>query len=159
MKNATLLSIIIAFTTLQSCKDNAPTQKIPAKTESQKIIPTDCFTAIYEKDTLRLDLDTAKPDAIVGNMVMKIYGIPEKVGTVAGKYHGDTLFASYTFSESGNKKVVFKNPLALLKKGNQLILGNGEIETTMGASYFIKGKSIDFELVKYKFTPSDCPGH
>jgi hypothetical protein len=159
MKNAALLSIIIVLITLQSCKDNAPTQKIPAKTESQKIIPTDCFTAIYEKDTLRLDLDTSRPDAVVGNMVMKINGIPEKDGTIAGKYHGDTLFASYTFSETANKKVVFKNPLALLKKENQLILGNGEIETTMGASYFIKGKPIDFELVKYKFTPSNCPGH
>jgi hypothetical protein len=158
MKNVTLLFIVIITITLQSCKDNAPKSKGPLHVESQNIIPNECFTAIYENDTLRLDLDTAHPDAIVGHMVMKIYGIPEKVGTIAGKYHGDTLFASYTFSEANNKKVVFKNPLALLKKENQLILGNGEIETTMGASYFVKGKPIDFERVKYKFTPSDCQG-
>ena len=36
------------------------------------------------------------------------------------------------------------------------ILGNGKIETSMGASYFVKGVPIDFERVKYKFTAVDC---
>ena len=46
--------------------------------------------------------------------------------------------------------------MAFLKRGSELILGNGEIETTMGASYFVKGKPIDFDNVKYKFTVVDC---
>ena len=46
--------------------------------------------------------------------------------------------------------------MALLKKGNELILGNGKIETYLGASYFAKGQPIDFENVKYKFATVDC---
>ena len=46
--------------------------------------------------------------------------------------------------------------MAFLKKGDQLILGNGEIQTTMGASYFVKGKPIDYENVKYKFDKTEC---
>lgn len=46
--------------------------------------------------------------------------------------------------------------MAFLKRGNQLILGNGEMQTTMGATYFVKGSPIDFERVKFKFTTIDC---
>ena len=46
--------------------------------------------------------------------------------------------------------------LALLKKGKELILGNGKIETYLGKSYFIKGQPIDDEKVKYKFSETDC---
>jgi hypothetical protein len=48
--------------------------------------------------------------------------------------------------------------MAFLKKGNELILGNGEIETNMGASYFVIGVPIDFDNVKYKFAKVDCVG-
>lgn len=46
--------------------------------------------------------------------------------------------------------------MALLKRGNELILGNGKIETYLGRSYFAKDTPIDFEKVKYKFTTVDC---
>lgn len=45
--------------------------------------------------------------------------------------------------------------MAFLKRGNELILGNGKIQTTLGASYLVKG-TIDFERVKFKFTTVDC---
>jgi hypothetical protein len=43
-----------------------------------------------------------------------------------------------------------------LKRGEDLILGDGKIETYLGASYFAKGKPIDFDNVKFKFTTVDC---
>lgn len=46
--------------------------------------------------------------------------------------------------------------MVFLKKGNELILGNGKIETNMGAYYFVKGVPIDFDNVKYKFAKVDC---
>ncbi|HAT79959.1 MAG TPA: hypothetical protein DCS17_00615, partial [Flavobacterium sp.] len=61
-----------------------------------------------------------------------------------------------SFTQGTNDKVVFKNPMAFLKSGNELILGNGKIETYLGASYFAKGEPIDFENVKYTFKPLDC---
>lgn len=50
----------------------------------------------------------------------------------------------------------YLKPYSYLKRGNQLILGNGKIETYMGASYFAKGKPIDFDNVKFKFISVDC---
>ena len=46
--------------------------------------------------------------------------------------------------------------MAMLKKGNELILGSGKIETYLGSSYFAKDTPIDFEKVKYKFTTVEC---
>jgi hypothetical protein len=46
--------------------------------------------------------------------------------------------------------------MAFLKLGNELILGNGKIETIMGTSYFVKEESINFDSVKYKFSKVDC---
>ncbi|WP_338407273.1 hypothetical protein [uncultured Flavobacterium sp.] len=78
------------------------------------------------------------------------------VGKIAGKFHRDTLFVSFTFIHGANKKLTFKNPMAFLKLGNELILGNGKIETIMGTSYFVKEESINFDSVKYKFSKVDC---
>ena len=39
-----------------------------------------------------------------------------------------------------------------------LVLGNGKMETSMGATYFVKGEPIDFENIKYKFSTVDCVG-
>ncbi|PRZ22098.1 hypothetical protein BC624_10799 [Flavobacterium granuli] len=44
--------------------------------------------------------------------------------------------------------------MAFLKRGNELILGNGKVQNTLCASYFVKG-TIDFERVKFKFTTVD----
>ena len=89
-------------------------------------------------------------------MAMRFFNMPKKVGKIAGEFSGDTLFVSYTFIQGTNEKITYKNPMAFLKRGNALILGNGKIQTTMGASYFVKGSPIDFERVKFKFTAVDC---
>ena len=155
MKNQILLSIFITFLILQSCQEKKSQKPLPTNIQP-KNISAECFTAIYKQDTLDLGLVKTKTDTVTGSLVMNLDGMPEKTGTITGKFHGDTLYVNYTFTQGANKRVVFKNPLALLKKGNQLILGNGEIQTTMGASYFVKGKPIDFERVKYKFTAVEC---
>ena len=46
--------------------------------------------------------------------------------------------------------------MAFLKREKQLILGNGTMQTTMGVTYLVKDKPIDFDNVKYKFTAADC---
>ena len=86
---------------------------------------------------------------------MKVLNRAERVGKIAGEFRGDTLFVDYSFI-SGKDKATYKNPMALLKRDNELILGNGKIETYLGASYFAKGQPIDFDDVKYKFAPVDC---
>lgn len=152
MKNLGLFCLLLICFGFESCKKNAEAKEVLV----EKPINTECYKALYEKDTLDLKINTLKSGEINGTMEMKVFNTPNKVGEIYGEFHGDTLLVSYTFIEGTNKEVTYKNPMAFLKRGNELILGNGEIETSMGASYFAKGKPIDFDRVKYKFTAVDC---
>lgn len=154
MKNLSLFCLLLACIGLQSCKnDQKPND---AKVQAEKPISVSCYQALYEKDTIELKMNTLKDGKITGNMVMKILDMPEKIGEITGEFRGDTLFVDYSFIQGTDEKRTFKNPMAMLKRGDTLILGNGEIETYLGRSYFAKGKPIDFDSVKYKFTSVDC---
>ncbi|NDP28714.1 MAG: hypothetical protein GZ087_15020 [Flavobacterium sp.] len=155
MKNLGLFCLLLVCIGFESCNKN---QKAAEATQAvvDKPVSVQCYKALYEKDTIDLKINTLKGEKISGNMEMKLFDMPVKLGKIAGEFRGDTLFVAYTFIQGANEKTTFKNPMAFLKRGNQLILGNGEIETTMGASYFVKGKPIDFENVKYKFSKVDC---
>jgi hypothetical protein len=155
MKNFALFCMLLVCIGLESCNKN---QKNVDATlaPTEKPINVQCYKALYEQDSINLKINTLKSGKITGDMVMITANMPEKVGKIAGEFRGDTLFAAYTFIQGANDKVTFKNPMAFLKRGNELTLGNGKIETTMGASYFVKGEPIDFDNVKYKFTAVDC---
>lgn len=157
MKNLGLFCLLFACIGFQSCKKNE-SQKVGKATQVQaeKPISVQCYKALYQEDTIELKMNTLKNGKITGDMVMKFFNMPKKVGKIAGEFRGDTLFASYTFIQGTYDKITYKNPMAFLKRGNELILGNGKIETTMGASYFVKGAPIDFERVKFKFKTVDC---
>jgi hypothetical protein len=157
MKNLSLFCLLLTCIGLQSCKKEQNLKDVESKkNQTEKIISTTCYKAIYDNDTIDLKMATLKNGKINGNMVMKIENMPDKNGKIAGEFRGDTLFADYTFIQGTNDKVTFKNPMAFLKKGNELVLGSGKIETYLGKSYFVKGTPIEFENVKYKFTTVDC---
>ena len=157
MKSQILSCLLVVCIGFQSCKKNESSDGVTTpKTEAEKFVKEDCYKAIYESDTLELKLNTLKDGKITGDLVMKIEFQSEKIGEIRGEFRGDTLFADYTFRQGTNKASVFKNPMAFLKRGNELVLGNGSIVTSLGVSYFEKGKPIDFEKVKYKFTSSEC---
>lgn len=153
MKNLPLFCLLLIGVALESCNKN------PKNDENQVVempVNVQCYQAHYETDTIDLKINSFKNGEISGDMAMKFLNMPIKVGKIAGKLRGDTLFADYTFIQGTNDKVTFKNPIALLKNGEKLILGNGQIETYLGASYFAKGKPIDFENVKFKFNAVNC---
>jgi hypothetical protein len=157
MKNLGLFCLLLTCIGVISCKNNE-SEKIDEvlKAPAEKPISVGCYQAIYEEDTLDLKINTFKNGEITGDMVMAISNMPKKVGEIAGEFRGDTLFASYTFIQGGYKEKTYKNPMAFLKRGDELILGNGQIQITLGASHFVKGEPIDFDKVKYKFTAVDC---
>jgi len=157
MKNLGLFCLLLSCIGITSCKNNQ-SEKVEeaAEIEVEQAMDVSCYRAIYEQDTVDIKMNTAKNGEITGDMVMKVMDMPIKDGEIVGEYRGDTLFVSYTFVQGGYTKKTYKNPMAFLKKGDQLILGNGKIETTMGATYFVKDSPIDFEKVKYKFTKVDC---
>ncbi|WP_291285194.1 hypothetical protein [Flavobacterium sp.] len=157
MKKLVVSCLLVTCVGLQSCKDNEKQKAAEAaKVAAETIVSTKCYKAIYEKDTIDLKVNTLKNGKISGNMTMKVAAATERVGELAGEFHGDTLFADYTFKEVTNKNKTFKNPMAFLKKDNKLILGNGTMQTTMGVTYLVKDKPIDFDRVKYKFDVADC---
>ena len=154
MKNLGLFCLLLACIGLQSCNKNP--KKVDAQALAEKPASVQCYKALYEKDTIELKINTLETGKINGDMVMKVLNKAEKVGKIVGEFRGDTLFVDYSFVLPANDKVIYKNPMALLKRGNELILGNGKIETYLGVSYFAKGQPIDFDNVKYKFTTVDC---
>lgn len=157
MKTPVLFCLLFACIGFQSCKKNQSEKVVKGtQVQTEKTISVQCYKALYQEDIIELKMNTLKNGKITGDMVMKFFNKPIKVGKIAGEFSGDTLFASYTFIQGGNTKITYKNPMAFLKRGNALILGNGKIQTTLGASYFVKGSPIDFEHVKFKFTTVDC---
>lgn len=157
MKNTGLFCLLLVCIGFESCKKNpSPKDAGAIQLQVEKPISVQCYKAFYEKDTIELKINTLKNGKVSGDMIMKVFTMPNKVGKINGEFHGDTLFAAYTFVEGTNTKITYKNPMAFLKHGNEFILGNGKIETTMGASYFVKGTPIDFVRVKYKFTTVEC---
>lgn len=152
MKNLSLFCLLVTFMVLESCKKNESETIV----KNEEFSSVQCYKAFYEQDTLELKINTLKDGKITGSMVMAAFNKPKMDGELSGEFRGDTLFTSYTYCIDGNNKMTYKNPMAFLKRGNELILGNGEIEYALGASYFIKDKPIDFDGMKYKFTAVDC---
>jgi hypothetical protein len=157
MKNLSLFGLFLTCIVLGSCKKNeSPGNIEPSKTQAENPISVACYRALYESDTLELKINTLKDGKITGDMEMNILYKPKKIGEIKGEFHGDTLFVDYSFFQGANKKRIFKNPMAMLKKGNELILGSGKIESYLGRSYFAKDTPIDFKKVKYKFVTVEC---
>ena len=156
MKKVTLFCMFLACIGFVSCNKNQSQKSNEDQKLAEKPVRVQCYSAIYETDTIDLQVNTLENGKISGDMVMKLINMPIKSGKISGEFRGDTLFADYSFIQGTNDKVVFKNPMAFLKSGKELILGNGKIITYLGASYFAKGEPIDFENVKYKFNPTDC---
>lgn len=158
MKTKTnLLLIMASILAITSCQDKKQDiEGTSKKQNAEKPLTVQCYKAIYERDTINLQVEKFNGGQIGGNMQMQFDKMPIKKGTISGEFSGDTLFVSYTFIEGSNEKITFKNPMAFLKRGELLILGNGKMQTTMGATYFVKGEPIDFDSVKFKFDKVAC---
>jgi hypothetical protein len=122
-----------------------------------------CYTAIFESDTANLEVITASDGKVTGDLTISFGEVQpnslEKmvnVGQIAGSFKGDTLFVDYSYRSGTINNEIFKNPMAFLKSGDNLILGVGDIETYLGRSYFVKDKPIDFERSRFTFEPVEC---
>ena len=130
-------------------KDNAP--------KSTDVLKKECYLAVDSLDTARLKLNYLRSGEVNGSLVIDYANKSKNDGEIKGKFKGDTLYVDYTFKIPTKNPVVYRNPLALLKSNGKLILGVGQIETTLGRSYFVRNKAIDYRQVKFKFDPADCP--
>lgn len=160
MKKPGLYLSFLALPLVFSCTQTG-NKSSELKDTLSSITPTiakqECFVAVDERDTAKLTLHTNDNGKITGHLVINYIDKGKNDGQVSGAYKGDTLFVDYTFKIGTTNKVFYKNPLAFLKKDGELILGVGQIETSMGKSYFVKGKPISFDKGRFKFVSTACP--
>ena len=161
MKKTSILFACIISLFIYSCNQGA--KKNPSTSADSTSLVKTCYIAVFETDTAHLNTFADTTGKITGDLTMK-YGEVQanslekvvNVGTIAGEFRGDTLFVDYTHTSGSINKKGFKNPLAFLKVGENLVLGVGQIETHLGRSYFVKNKPIDFAIGRFRFVPIDC---
>jgi len=124
--------------------------------------PEQCFTAIFQKDTAFLKFKTMANGKIQGKLIIK-YGELEPLalekelyrGDISGKFNRDTLFADYVFTDRG-KKALYRNPIALLRKNDELVLGYGTTINYLGRTWFMHRQAIKFNNSRFQFLPGQC---
>ena len=162
MRNLTYSLAILAFALICACNQPQYNGEQAADSVSTAGMKDQCYQAVFEKDTGDLRIRTDKDGKVTGDLVMKYGQKPNEVervinkGKVDGSFRGDTLFLNYLYNSGSLNKTLYQNPLALLKTGEQLVMGVGEIETSVGRSYFVKNKPIDFSKGRFKFDSVEC---
>jgi hypothetical protein len=159
MKKSPLYLAFIAIPLMYSCSQtgnkNADKGDSSLTTKVDTVFEKQCFRAVDGKDTADLKLSTHE-GKVTGTLLINYAEKGKNDGKIEGKYSGDTLFVDYTFKIGTTNQTTYKNPLALLKKDGKLVMGVGQIETTLGRSYFTKGKPISFEKGRFIFDPQEC---
>ena len=137
-----------------ACNQNTKDSK--SKQKSTDVLKNECYVAVDSLDTARLTVNYLRSGDITGKLVIDYANKTRNEGELKGKFRGDTLYVDYTFKIPTKGDVIYRNPLAFLKTKEKLILGVGQIETTLGRSYFAKDVPIDYRQVKFKFDVAEC---
>lgn len=143
--------ILLSFA---ACNGNKSTSE--QQNDTLAVSHTECYVAVFQNDTARLNLSTLEGSKITGNLLIQYDNNPKNEGELKGRRNGDTIFADYTYTVGTYEKAINKNPLAFLVKGDSLILGIGEIESKMGRSYFKPGTPIHFDKGRFRFVKGEC---
>ncbi len=140
----------LAISCTQTGKDSKNTLK------STDVLKKECYTAVDSLDTAKLKLNYLRNGEVGGTLVIDYGNNSKNEGELKGKFKGDTLYVDYTFKIPTKSATVYRNPLAFLKANGKLILGVGQIETTLGRSYFVRNVPIDYRQVKFIFGATTC---
>lgn len=156
MKKRILFFAVALATFILGCGQNNEKKEGKTNEKHDKIVETTCYQATYKTETADLKLNTLASGKVSGTLVINYAEKPKNDGFFTGKFSGDTLFVDYSFKVGTDSVGTYTNPLAFLKKDGKLVMGVGQIETTLGRSYFVKDKPINFEAGKFIFEPKDC---
>lgn len=156
MKRNILYLAIAAVPFIFACNQADPKSSSTVKDKEDSLINKTCYAAGFEKDSAFLKVNTLASGKVTGTLVVNYAEMPKNDGEITGKFSGDTLLVDYRFKTGSDTVRTYTNPLAFLKKDGKLIMGVGQIETTLGRSYFSKGKPINYEKGKFTFEARDC---
>ena len=127
-----------------------------AEAKQDSVVNQTCYASSFEKDSAAMVVKTTASGQVTGSLLIKYGEKLQNNGKINGKFSGDTLLVDYRFNTGSDTTKAFTNPLAFLKKDGKLIMGVAQIETTMGKSYFVKDKPINYEAGKFTFVEVPC---
>lgn len=107
------------------------------------------YIAIHKNDTATFNIKLGKKD-FYGQFEINYHGAFKDSGGVTGIVKGDTLKGSYRFQHYGIEKW-HTRPIALLKKGDKLIMGQGDMEIFMNIFFFKRNTIIDYKNPRFVF--------
>lgn len=118
--------------------------------KNNKHEPKIIYQAIHNQDTATLKL-TFTGKTFYGQLETNYHNAYTDSGGVTGIVEGDTLLkGTYRFQHYGIKKY-HTRPIALLKKKDKLVMGEGPMEIFMGMYYFKKYAPINYQDAKFIF--------
>lgn len=112
----------------------------------------DCYQYATKKDTAFLHINTAN-NMVTGDLAYQLFEKDRNQGILRGKMLGDTLLADYIFSSEGHESV---REIILVKKGNDLVEGFGEMIDQEGKLTFTDHRKINFQK-GLTFRKINCP--
>lgn len=140
--------LIFILTVLTSCGQ-------PQSVSTENIIKkSKCYIATFEKDTVETKIEY-NGKKISGTMRMSYKNGHVCDGIIKGTIHGDTLILKYDF-KIDNVNTWYQNPIALLNRDGQLIMGVGKINIAWGTGIFDNSIPIDYEKGKFIFSETNC---
>ena len=160
MKNSIYLLSILALSVLVSCGE----KKKPAKLSTSGLTTgKHCYAATFEKDSASLTLDIDADGNLKGTLTVNYYNADTVAkrrestdGAFGGAFRGDTLLADYSFTSGKNKDAKYFNPIALLHKGDTLIMGHGQMYFYLGRTYFDPKVPIVYHNSRFRFLHVGC---
>jgi hypothetical protein len=107
------------------------------------------YRAINKEDTATFKVSVTDKQ-FKGTFEINYHGVYKDSGEVKGYVRGDTLVGNYLYQHYGIDKL-YRIPIALLKRKDQLILGVGAMEIYLERTYFKPNVPIDYQHVKFVF--------
>ena len=101
----------------------------------------ECFALMNERDTITLRI-AHHGGEVGGDLAYRWRDRDRNIGTISGRFSGDTLIADYTFQSEGMTSV---REAVFVRKGNTLVQGHGEMEEKNSLMVFKDKNKLIFD--------------
>lgn len=102
----------------------------------------ECYEYTNGKDTIQLSMAITNGNNVAGDLKYAWFEKDSNTGMFSGMFKGDTLYADYTFQSEGVTSI---REIVLLRKGDTLLQGYGDITEQGNKQAFKDKKSLKFD--------------
>jgi len=137
-----VMGLVISLTACNKKEDTKvvtePEMEQPEMTAPAK----ECYEYTKGKDTIHLSMATTNGNNVAGDLKYAWFEKDSNTGMFSGMFKGDTLYADYTFQSEGMTSI---REIVLIRKGDNLLQGYGDITEKGNKQLFKDRKSIKFD--------------